>query len=470
MKNCKLRNQRPKAFWGALISSLVPSLFSFAGSIASAKQQAAALRKQQEEQNRLARQQNEIARQSSMAGTLNNYADTQNIIEDDKYLGQYNNGGKVNKADGKVLAGGRKIKITNNLSLLRGNLHGQPNEIGGDGMTIQYGNKQIDAQDGELDYKVSPYSHYIISDEPELGIYGISPAKFAIVTGRPDIATNIQETNKRRLGLKSSPVKKRWGDYVGTPEYINLGGDVLSAFGGLAANAMLRNININPVLAQHTDVSAVSIPTKVKSWGKYRSLARAAGNSMLGVSRNTASSSTANDLRQRIATNEAEEFAKVYDSDYEKTLDNIRFNAQNEQQARLANQQGRQQINLANQQVQMDAIKANADIAMTRASNINRFISDLGTAAVNFGSQYRQNINDYRSLAAYLAAGKDNTIDRFLTLGVDIPNRIRRRWEDYKNRQPLNISYIPNDLQFPTMPSLIKNINYPRIANIPIVK
>lgn len=441
MKNCKLRNQRPKAFWGALLGGLVPSLFGFTGSLISAKQQADALKRQQEEQRKLAIQQNEVLQQNSMAASLNNYANTQNLIEEeDKYLGQYKNGGKINSNGVKVLAGGKQIRLNNRLSLLRGNFHGQRNKLGGDGITMKFRDKEVDAENGEAIWDISPSSKYIFSNSPELGIDGISPAQLAILTNKPKLVANIAETNKARLGIKSSPVGKRWGDYIGTPEYINLGGDILGAFGNLASNWMLNGININPVLANYTDVSSVSIPTKVKSWGKYRSLARAANNSMRDISRNIASSNAANSLRQRVATNEAEEFAKVYDDDYVKTLDNIKFNAQNEQQTRLANQQARQQINLANQQVQMDAIKANTDIAMQRARNVGSFIADLGKGAVNLGNQYIQNRNDLDSLKAYLSPLSNEAIDRFFSLRPSFSNRLLRNWKKYKATKPTNTS------------------------------
>lgn len=432
MTRCKLRNQRPKAFWGALLGGLIPSVFSFAGNMVAAKQQADALRRQQEEQARLARQQNEIAQNNAMARTLNSYADGENIIEEDKYLGTYKLGGKLGNTKGRVLAGGKQVRLTNNTSLLRGLSHGQKNSIGGDGITMKFGNQEIDAQNGEVVYDKNPYEHFIISNAKKLGIGGKSPASLVKMGANPEQVVRLQEINKRRLGIKTSPVEKRWGDYVGTPEYINLGGDVLGAFGNIAANAMLSGVKIDPVLATHTDAVSVSIPEQVKSWGKYRSLARAAGKSIRDINRNTASGNVANSLRQNIASNEAEEYAKLYDSDYEKTLDNIRFNAQNAQQVRLANQQSRNQIALANQQVQMDAAKTNAEIAMTKANNIGKFLGDLSRAGVNFGSQYRQNVNDTDALKAYLGTVSDEAVDRFLSLNPSFRSTILRNWK--KNR------------------------------------
>lgn len=425
MTNCKLRNQRPKAFWGALLGGLIPSLFGFVGSIASAKAQANALRRQQEEQARIARQQNEIAQNNAIARTLNNYADTEEILEEDKYAGKYSLGGKV-------LAGGKQIRLGNHLSLLRGLSHGRKNSIGGDGITMRFGNQEIDAQNGEVVYDKNPQEHYILSNVKKLGLKGYSPAKLARMGYNPEQVAAIQETNKRRLGIKTPPVEKRWGDYIGTPEYINLGGDILGSFGNIVAASMLNNVHIDPVLANHTDTMAVSIPERVKSWGKYRSLARTAGKSMRDVSRNTASSAIANAIRQNIAANEAEEYAKLYDSDYEKTLENIKFNAQSQQQVRLANQEARNRIALANQQTQMQAAQANAEIGMQRANYMGKFLGALGNAAVNLGNQYRQNINDTDALKAYLSPLSNKAIDRFLSLRPSFSDTVFRNWKKYR--------------------------------------
>jgi len=456
MARCKLRNQRPKAFWGALLGGLVPSLFGFTGSIIAAKQQANALKRQQEEQNRIAKEQNQVLQDSAIAKSLNSYAESENMIDEDKYLGKYALGGKV-------LAGGKQLRLNNRLSLLRGLSHGQKNRIGGDGITMKFGNQEIDAQNGEVVYDKNPQEHFILSNVKKLGLAGKSPATLARMGVNPEEVALIQETNKKRLGIKTPPVEKRWGDYIGTPEYINLGGDILGAFGNLASNWMLSGVNIKPVLAQHTDSIYVSPNIQWRNDAKHRAIERLRQNNIRQISRNSASAQVGNKAIQDVNTNALEQHALVSDEEQKVRLDTIEKAEDRKFQNMLANLQGRNQISLANQQTQMQALQANTDIAMQRARNIGAFVGDLGKSAVNLGNQYIQNRNDYNSLAAYLATAGDDSVDRFLNLGLDVPANVRRMWEKYKTR-PLINPYNPKGLAFPTLEASLK---VPTIKRIP---
>lgn len=462
MARCKLRNQRPKAFWGALLGGLVPSLFGFTGSIIAAKQQANALKRQQEEQNRIAKEQNQVLQDSAIAKSLNSYAEGENMIDEDKYLGKYALGGKV-LAGGKpiALAGGRLVNTPiPGLKRIVGLKHGQTNSIGGDGVTIKVNGTEFDGERNEGIYK----NKFVLSGQKKLGLKGIDPMNLALVTGNPEFAAAIQETNKKRLGIKTSPVEKRWGDYIGTPEYINLGGDILGAFGNLASNWMLSGVNIKPVLAQHTDSIYVSPNIQWRNDAKHRAIERLRQNNIRQISRNSASAQVGNKAIQDVNTNALEQHALVSDEEQKVRLGTIEKAEDRKFQNTLANLQGRNQISLANQQVQMQATLAKADIAKQLAKNVGDFVGDLGKSAVNLGNQYIQNRNDYNSLAAYLATAGDTTVDRFLNLGFDVPANVRRMWEKYKINKALNNPYNPKGLAFPTLEASLK---VPTIKRVP---
>lgn len=471
MARCKLRNQRPKAFWGALLGGLVPSLFGFTGSIIAAKQQANALKRQQEEQNRIAKEQNQVLQDSVIAKSLNSYAESENMIDEDKYLGKYNNGGNVPSLKGKILAGGRKIPKGNHLYLLKGLEHGQTNSRGEDAISIDYGKYGISAERDETSWEPRNANFaFIFSNSPKLGktVRGIkkSPAKLSLEAKDEkelgEIAV-LQENNKKRLGIKTPPVEKRWGDYIGTPEYINLGGDILGAFGNLASNWMLSGVNIKPVLAQHTDSIYVSPNIQWRNDAKHRAIERLRQNNIRQISRNSASAQVGNKAIQDVNTNALEQHALVSDEEQKVRLDTIEKAEDRKFQNMLANLQGRNQISLANQRTQMEALQADTDIAMQRAKNIGAFVGDLGKSAVNLGNQYIQNRNDYNSLAAYLAVAGDDSVDRFLNLGLDVPANVRRMWEKYKTR-PLINPYNPKGLAFPTLEASLK---VPTIKRVP---
>ena len=81
-KKCnRLRGERPKAFWGALVGGAM----NLIGSAISSKAQARAIRRQIEAQKEAARTQLELANNSNLASTLNSYATATRSYNDEDY-------------------------------------------------------------------------------------------------------------------------------------------------------------------------------------------------------------------------------------------------------------------------------------------------------------------------------------------------------------------------------------------------
>lgn len=431
MGKCKLRNQRPKAFWGALITSLVPALVGGVGSIISSKKQADALREQQETQARIAREQQELANNNNLAATLNNYAMSENVIEQyDKYANYYRNGGKV-------LAGGKKVKLNNKSFLLRGNKHGMLNRVGGDGITLKYGKNEIDAQGGEVEYNKSKNVHYILSDEPELGVDGISPAKLAVLGGNLDDIVSVQETNKKRLSIKSPNSirpKANLGMLIKGGDWINLGGDLISTLGGfLGSNLIANSLNFDYNLPAYTDVVSVSTPTDWDNAAKRQEVKRASQLAKRNIARNSASSAVALNRMQAVNTEELEELGKLWDERNQKRLELINANAEREQQTRLANAQLKSNYYNKVADLELQKAKFKQEVENQKAVSWNNLAQGIGTAITNFGTQGLQRYQDEQALIAALAGSENFGVvyDRLNKLGYNFPNNFKTRAEQY---------------------------------------
>lgn len=208
-KNCnRLRGERPKAFWGALVGGAM----NLIGSAISSKSQARAIRRQIESQKEAARTQLELANNSNLASTLNSYATaTRSYSDEDDYNLKYRLGGNKRLGSNRIYItdGGNATKIGNDTFLLRGGSHEQTNETGQTGIGINVGGNEIEAEGGEVAQKKNGALR-IFSTQPILG-NGMSPAQAILRGYNKDKVFNVQQAFKRRNGLKDDGGKAKWG-------------------------------------------------------------------------------------------------------------------------------------------------------------------------------------------------------------------------------------------------------------------
>jgi hypothetical protein len=207
-KNCnRLRGERPKAFWGALVGGAM----NLIGSAISSKSQARAIRRQIEAQKEAARTQLELANNSNLASTLNSYATaTRSYNDEDDYNLKYRLGGNKRLGSNRIYItdGGNATKIGNDTYLLRGGSHEQTNETGQTGIGINVGGNEVEAEGGEVAQKKNGALR-IFSAQPILG--GISPAQAVMSGASKDKVFNAQQRFKKRNHLSDGGDRAKWG-------------------------------------------------------------------------------------------------------------------------------------------------------------------------------------------------------------------------------------------------------------------
>lgn len=217
-KKCnRLRGERPKAFWGALVGGAM----NLIGSAISSKSQARAIRRQIEAQKEAARTQLELANNSNLASTLNSYATaTRSYNDEDDYNLKYRLGGNKRLGSNRIYItdGGNATKIGNDTYLLRGGSHEQTNETGQTGIGINVGGNEIEAEGGEVAQKKNGALR-IFSAQPMLG--GISPAQAVMSGASKDKVFNAQQRFKKRHHLSDGGETYKNGGVKG-PTYNKL--------------------------------------------------------------------------------------------------------------------------------------------------------------------------------------------------------------------------------------------------------
>lgn len=205
-KKCnRLRGERPKAFWGALVGGAM----NLIGSAISSKSQARAIRRQIEAQKEAARTQLELANNSNLASTLNSYATaTRSYNDEDDYNLKYRLGGNKRLGSNRIYItdGGNATKIGNNTYLLRGGSHEDVNETGQTGIGINVGGNEVEAEGGEVAQKKNGALR-IFSAQPILN-NGMSPAQAILRGYNKDSVFSQQQAFKKRNGLKDDGTKQ----------------------------------------------------------------------------------------------------------------------------------------------------------------------------------------------------------------------------------------------------------------------
>lgn len=236
-KNCnRLRGERPKAFWGALVGGAM----NLIGSAISSKSQARAIRRQIEAQKEAARTQLELANNSNLASTLNSYATaTRSYNDEDDYNLKYRLGGNKRLGSNRIYItdGGNATKIGNDTYLLRGGSHEQTNETGQTGIGINVGGNEVEAEGGEVAQKKNGALR-IFSAQPILS-NGMSPAQAILRGYNKDKVFSQQQAFKKRNGLKDDGSKAAFGNLITVP-FAGIAKNVVDYFSGTGKYAPKR--------------------------------------------------------------------------------------------------------------------------------------------------------------------------------------------------------------------------------------
>lgn len=202
-----IKGNRPKAFVGTAIAVGASLASSIIGSLLSnsAKKRAA------ERQRRVENYNNTVQEASQLSQALTG---TEEVNND--YQRQFNSQAKLGsrrklREQPVITDGGDAVKVGNGTFLLRGSSHEDINESGNTGIGISVGNKEIEAEGGEI-AQIKKNQLRIFSGAPILN--GISPVEAILSGANKDEVFAAQERFKRIVGLNddgtfnnSSPVK-----------------------------------------------------------------------------------------------------------------------------------------------------------------------------------------------------------------------------------------------------------------------
>lgn len=202
-----IKGNRPKAFVGTAIAVGASLASSIIGSLLSnsAKKRAA------ERQRRVENYNNTVQEASQLSQALTG---TEEVNND--YQRQFNSQAKLGsrrklREQPVITDGGDAVKVGNGTFLLRGSSHEDINESGNTGIGISVGNKEIEAEGGEI-AQIKKNQLRIFSGAPILN--GISPVEAILYGANKDEVFAVQERFKKIAGLNddgtfnnSSPVK-----------------------------------------------------------------------------------------------------------------------------------------------------------------------------------------------------------------------------------------------------------------------
>lgn len=312
-KKCnRLRGERPKAFWGALVGGAM----NLIGSAISSKSQARAIRRQIEAQKEAARTQLELANNSNLASTLNSYATaTRSYNNEDVYNLKYRLGGNKRLGSNRIYItdGGNATKIGNDTYLLRGGSHEQTNETGQTGIGINVGGNEIEAEGGEVAQKKNGALR-IFSAQPILS-NGMSPAQAILRGYNKDKVFSQQQAFKKRNHLSDDGGKAKHGTEV----FIN-------SAGGNVAND-IEEFTTRGYNGQKYGVSHIRDTWDLQPWSRLRGniiedkVIRPLYNTTIGKANRKLSSSLHKFINKYGYDNEA--IQKYLNENGEETLDNL---------------------------------------------------------------------------------------------------------------------------------------------------
>lgn len=202
-----IKGNRPKAFVGTAIAVGASLASSIIGSLLSnsAKKRAAERQRRVENYNNTVQEASQLSQALTGTEEVNN--DYQRQFNSQAKLGSHRN----LREQPVITDGGDAVKVDNGTFLLRGSSHEDINESGNTGIGISVGNKEIEAEGGEI-AQIKKNQLRIFSGAPILN--GISPVEAILSGANKDEVFAAQERFKRIAGLNddgtfnnSSPVK-----------------------------------------------------------------------------------------------------------------------------------------------------------------------------------------------------------------------------------------------------------------------
>ena len=208
---------RPRAFWGALISAGI--------GVANSLINSSAQEKQRRLQASLENYNNDLKEAQGMTNALNAGQDyQQNYLQQFKQQARLGTTRRLGSRNIMITDGGNAKRIGNNTYLLRGGSHEDINETGQTGIGINVGGNEIEAEGGEVAQRKGN-SLRIYSAQPILG--GMSPAQAIIRGYNKDKVFNAQQRFKKNNGIKDDGSKAQIGGEVPYNHY-----DPTGLFGG----------------------------------------------------------------------------------------------------------------------------------------------------------------------------------------------------------------------------------------------
>ena len=435
-RRCLKNGGRERAFWGALIGAAA----SLIGTGLSISAQSRNQKEMLEEQKRLQEENTRREQTENAARSINNYFASGDDYEDDY---EFKRGGrrKLRNAGARITDGGYAIPIGNNTSLLQGSLHSQVNESGNTGIGIKVGNKEIEAENGEVVQKKGD-EFRVFSAQPMLA--GISPAQAVMEGADEDKVFKAQESIKRRYHLrngKSTPVERNkalWGATFTTPDYIGLGtniaGSLLSGiWGNSAYNDLINSVDYD--IPEFVDEMYVAGPDH---WRNAAQRAEVRRNQLMGrrsIARNTASSAVGLDRMQKLDTDAMFELNKLWDEKANKETEMRQANAERRQQVLARNATNKNAYLQKVAEIKNQQLATKLGLQQSKLNNNVAMIQGIGSSIGGFLQSGIDNYQAEQARLMQLAASPYGSAERAASLGVDFtPNMMRALRDDAQTR------------------------------------
>lgn len=443
MTRRRLRNTRPKAFWGAVVGSLVGAGASILGSYMSSNAQAdaqnkAVLRQEANDMysNANSNYQNRVSQVNQLVNSTANSLYSANQRQagfQNQFRAIAKNGAKKRKSikdKVRITDGGIALPLWDDMYLMRGYLHSQVNESGKTGIGMKVGNDEIELEDGEV-ARIKPDRFEVFSDNVKVD--NEHTAAEAVLAGKnPDNTIIKQEVSNMVNGRKSVRSLKRngnrpradWGAIL--PGIIqslgSVGGALITsnAYSKMKApNAPMAPKYITPILqtAQHLDTRINVEPEAQRTTNLVNTALRKADNNIL-------SSATALSNRRSMISAYADEMNKLYGDAYTKEIALRNQDIQNWQAVSAQNADTTNKVLALNSEISNNYNKALQDygdsmsqfdnqVTMGKANAWSSAIDTIGKAAVDYGSYlHQQSLSDKAMLAQIGSSTSPNAIKR----------------------------------------------------------
>lgn len=443
MTRRRLRNTRPKAFWGAVVGSLVGAGASILGSYMSSNAQAdaqkrAVLRQEANDMysNANSSYQNRVSQVNQLVNSTANSLYSANQRQagfQNQFRAIAKNGAKKRKSikdKVRITDGGVALPLWDDMYLMRGHLHSQVNESGKTGIGMKVGNDEIELEDGEV-ARIKPDRLEVFSDKVKVD--NEHTAAEAVLAGKnPDNTIVKQEVSNMVNGRKSVRSLKRngnrpradWGAVL--PGIIqslgSIGGALITsnAYSKMKApTAPMAPKYITPILqtAQHLDTRINVDPEAQRTTNLVNTTLRKADN-------NTLSSAAALSNRRSMISAYADEMNKLYGDKYTKEIALGNQDIQNWQTVSAQNADATNKALMFNNERSTEYSKALQDygdsmsqfdnqVTMGKANAWSSAIDTIGKAAADYGGYlHQQSLSDKAMLAQIGSSTSPNAIKR----------------------------------------------------------